>query len=212
LTTYKTLAFSIDEKVFGFVRQIQDIIDNDEADSRKLALLKCLLETHQTYFPDIEQQWQDFRSGFDADDPSYYDILEERSLRLQNRVSPILKALEFHGEIGPKDIVDAIDHFKKTNGVIRHNAPTGFLESAQQQAVAGNGTFRPSLYKALLFMHVANAIKSGQLNLENSYKYRSLDEHLISKDRLAIAYNLKRLPKLYADRLFAQRLQEKCAF
>lgn len=29
---------------------------------------------------------------------------------------------------------------------------------------------------------------------------------------LAIAYNLKRLPKLYADRLFAQRLQEKCAF
>ena len=59
----------------------------------------------------------------------------------------------------------------------------GFLESAQQQAVAGNGTFRPSLYKALLFMHVANAIKSGQLNLENSYKYRSLDEYLISKDR-----------------------------
>ena len=32
-------------------------------------------------------------------------------------------------------------------------------------------------------MHVANAIKSGQLNLENSYKYRSLDEYLISKDR-----------------------------
>lgn len=96
----KTLAFSIDEKVFGFVRQIQDIIDNDEADSRKLALIKGLLETHQTYFPDIEQQWQDFRSGFDADDPSYSNILEERSLRLQNRVSPILKALEFLGEIG----------------------------------------------------------------------------------------------------------------
>ena len=165
------------------MRQIQDIIDNDESDSRKLFLIKYLLETHQTYFPDIEQHWQDYRNGFDADDPSYYDILGERSLRLQNRVSPILKALEFHGEIGAKDIADAVVHFKKTNGVIRQNAPTGFLESAQQQMVAGNGTFRPSLYKALLFTHVANAIKSGQLNLENSYKYRSLDEYLISKNR-----------------------------
>lgn len=181
----KTLTSTIDENVFGFARQIRGIIDNDEADSRKLALIKDLLETHQTCFPNIERQWKDFKSGFDAgtDDPHYYDILEDRSLRLQNRVSPILKTLDFQGEIGAKDIVDAIEHFKKTNGAIRLNAPMGFLEHAESQAVGKNGAFRPSLYKALLFMHVANAIKSGQLNLERSYKYRSLDEYLISRDR-----------------------------
>ena len=32
-------------------------------------------------------------------------------------------------------------------------------------------------------MHVADAIKSGQINLEHSYKYRSLDEYLIAKNR-----------------------------
>lgn len=32
-------------------------------------------------------------------------------------------------------------------------------------------------------MHVAGAIKSGQINLEHSYKYRSLDEYLISRNR-----------------------------
>ena len=41
----------------------------------------------------------------------------------------------------------------------------------------------PSLYKAFLFMHVAYAIKSGTLNLKHSYKYRPLDDYIISKER-----------------------------
>jgi hypothetical protein len=42
---------------------------------------------------------------------------------------------------------------------------------------------RVSLYKALLFLHVQNGIKSGALNLEHSYKYRPLDDYLIDRDR-----------------------------
>jgi hypothetical protein len=45
------------------------------------------------------------------------------------------------------------------------------------------GKFRVSLYKALLFLHVQNGIKSGALNLEHSYKYRPLDDYLIDSDR-----------------------------
>ena len=41
--------------------------------------------------------------------------------------------------------------------------------------------FRVSLYKAFLFLHIMGAIKSGTLNLEHSYKYRSLDDYLISR-------------------------------
>ena len=40
-----------------------------------------------------------------------------------------------------------------------------------------------TLYKALLFLHVQNGIKSGALNLEHSYKYRPLDDYLIDRDR-----------------------------
>ena len=40
-----------------------------------------------------------------------------------------------------------------------------------------------SLYKALLFLHVQGAIKSGTLNLKHSYKYRPLDDYLIDRDR-----------------------------
>ncbi len=48
-----------------------------------------------------------------------------------------------------------------------------------------DGTFRPSLYKVFLFQHVTDAIKSGDLNLAPSYKYRPMDAYLIDKDRWA---------------------------
>ena len=46
-----------------------------------------------------------------------------------------------------------------------------------------DGRFSVSLYKALLFLQVQRAIKSGTLNLEHSYKYRPLDAHLIDRER-----------------------------
>ena len=39
------------------------------------------------------------------------------------------------------------------------------------------------MYKVFLFIHTANAIKSGNLNLEQSNKHRSLDDYLINKER-----------------------------
>jgi TnpA family transposase len=42
-----------------------------------------------------------------------------------------------------------------------------------------DGRFRPSLYKVFLFFHIASAIKSGNLNLLLSHKYRPLDDYLI---------------------------------
>ena len=50
-------------------------------------------------------------------------------------------------------------------------------------AVNKDKKFRVSLYKALLFLHVQSAIKSGGLNLEHSYKYRPLDDYLIDRAR-----------------------------
>ena len=55
-----------------------------------------------------------------------------------------------------------------------------FLEPYEQRLlVDASGTFRVSLYKAVLFIKIAEAIKAGTLNLKPSYKYRSLDDYLI---------------------------------
>jgi TnpA family transposase len=82
-----------------------------------------------------------------------------------------------------RKLVDAIEHFKEKDGGVDRSAPTGFLDPEQQTAVNRDGKFRVSLYKALLFLHVQNGIKSGALNLEHSYKYRPLDDYLIDRDR-----------------------------
>lgn len=40
---------------------------------------------------------------------------------------------------------------------------------------------RVSLYKVFLFIHIADAIKSGKLNLKHSYRYKAIHEYLIDK-------------------------------
>ena len=73
---------------------------------------------------------------------------------------------------------------KDKDGVIDKGAPTELLKPIEEKAVLGSDrNLRVSLYKALLFIHVMGAIKSGTLNLEHSYKYRTLDNYMIDRDR-----------------------------
>ncbi len=113
----------------------------------------------------------------------YYGVLEDCSIRLQNKVSPILKALSFKAETGAESLMEAINHFKNKEGSITQNAPLDFLETEELKAVIDEQKIRISLYKSFLFIHVASAIKSGNLNLEQSYKYRPMDEYLINKEQ-----------------------------
>jgi len=117
-------------------------------------------------------------------DKSYYQTLEERSLRLQKRLSPILKSLNFQHANSNSLLVQAIEHFKSRDGSITDKAPLGFLNINDRQAVTKtDGSLKTSLYKVLLFLHVAHGVKSGQLNLVHSYKYRSIDEYQINRER-----------------------------
>jgi Tn3 transposase DDE domain len=102
---------------------------------------------------------------------------------IQNRVSPILKALTFLCEPSARELQSAIEHFKNKDGLIDKAAPVGFLSLDERKAVTKDAKFLVSLYKALLFLHVQGAIKSGTLNLKHSYKYRPLDDYLIDRDR-----------------------------
>ena len=62
-------------------------------------------------------------------------------------------------------------------------APTAFLRDGERRLLTRtDGSFRVSLYKALLFLRVAEAVKSGTLHVEDSYRYRSLDDYLIPRD------------------------------
>ena len=181
----KELVASLDKNVFGILQDIRNITqDNEVDDSGKIEKICSLLAPHNENFSQEEQQWHSLKQRMEeVNEDRYYDILENRSLRLQNRISPIIKALRLQGEVGAVHLSKAIIHFKEKNGAISKNAPLEFLEPQEYTAVNRHGIFHPSLYKAFFFIHVAAAIKSGQLNLEHSYKYRPLDDYLISRER-----------------------------
>ena len=116
-----------------------------------------------------------------AADAEYYRALESKSVKLQNRVSEIVKVVEFHG--GNDSVMEAIIHYKEKDGAITPSAPSEFLDEEERKTLFDDsGKFRVSLYKAMLFLRIADAIKAGSLNLKLSYKYRSLDDYLIPKE------------------------------
>jgi TnpA family transposase len=176
----KSLSASLQDAL-AFTASVKRITeDGGLTDAEKVRQIRGLLEASA----DRRAAIASLKEQVEADlrDTDYHAILEARSTRMQNRVSPILKALSWSGEPGAEPLLEAIDDFKRKDGAIDRNAPTGFLTAAERATVL-DGKFRVSLYKALLFLHVMGAIKSGTLNLEHSYKYRSLDDYLISRER-----------------------------
>ncbi|MCP4409643.1 MAG: transposase [Gammaproteobacteria bacterium] len=177
-----SLLSRLDDDIFSVLKKIRTLTDDEHiTDTDKVKKIRSLLKDGK------DDELAGLKVGLESElsEGDYFEVLEARSLRLQNRVSPILKALCFQAEPGAAELMEAIEHFKASGGAITPAAPLDFLEPQEHEAViARDGKkFRTSLYKAFLFMHTANAIKSGNLNLEQSYKHRPLDDYLISKDR-----------------------------
>jgi hypothetical protein len=172
----------LDASVFQVLRQIREAVADDLlSDKEKVARIGLLVRPEQT----AEEKSRELRASLvkDTADDHYFDILESRSVRLQNQVGGILKAITFQATPNIADLEVAIARFVATNGALDRTAPAAFLTGDERAAVWKDGKFRISLYKVLLFRHVAGAIKSGSLNLEQSHKRRPLESYLIDRTR-----------------------------
>ncbi len=177
----KTVVDELDTSVFGLLREIRSLAgDTSLSDTDKIMQINTLLDRVKT------ESFEQLKAGLQQAGQStvWHDILERHSVKLQNRLSPILKTLTFE-PIGQDDqLMKAIHYFKSKSGTITEKAPTGFMASDECKTVTGgDGSFKPSLYKIFLFQHVAAAIKSGHLNLRQSYKYRTMDSYMIDRER-----------------------------
>jgi len=172
---------SLDVSVFGVLRSIQSVMAAANlSDAEKVAAIEKLMARSKP--EDFDRLKGDLAQT--ASDASWYDIMEARSLKLQNRLSSVLRALEFMPTTRVKTLQKAIAHFKADGELSASHMPMDFLDAEQQAAlIRDDGTFRISLYKVFLFQAVTTAIKSGDLNVEQSYKYRPMDAYLIAKER-----------------------------
>lgn len=110
---------------------------------------------------------------------SYYDALEGHAGALRRCLSSTLVNLVFDGSSKDKDILDAIDRYKQQEGRIGANPPTAFLRQRDLEAVMSNGELNIDLYEVLLYLAIANRIRSNHLNLMHSFRFRAIQDFLI---------------------------------
>ena len=180
-----TLADRLGQSILGTISAIKRIIaDVELTDHQKVAAIDTTLSAQAPKESQVEQQLDAFKESMVTihRGQDYYDLLEQRSLKLQSRAADIVRQVQFDPHCTKPALFEALLHYQQKGGAVDKHAPVAFLSSEEHAAVAGqNGKFRVSLYKVLLYIAIADSIKSGALNLIHSEKYRSLDDYLIPK-------------------------------
>ncbi len=115
-----------------------------------------------------------------SNNADYYDTLEAKSRKLQNKVSEIIKHFIFDKRTSDRDLLEAIQYFKEKNGRIDADAPLDIFDDKELKVLFDkNRKIRVSLYKILLFIKISHGIRSGVLNLLYSYDYLAFENYLI---------------------------------
>ncbi len=155
-----------------------DILDSEKVEQIQ-SVLRCKERQRRRVGEEVQQFEQQTKN--ELGDGEFLGLLETGSLKLQNRVAEIAKHVQFEG---CPHLITAIEHFREKNAVIGQNPPVGFLTAEERCAVTDDsGQLRVSLYKALLFLKMSEALKAGNLNVPHSLRYRSLDDYLIPAER-----------------------------
>jgi TnpA family transposase len=182
------LLIEYSNKSRNILAEIEKIINSPIlSDKTKVKNVRALFaenkqEFDKLYAGQFEQLQKDVDLAIKGQD--YFDFMEKLSVKLQLRVSDLIKQLVFNPKNSDQNLIAAIDYYKAIDGKIDNKAPTTFLKSDALAYLYDNtGNIKTSLYKALLFINIAEAIKSGNLNLVHSYRYLSIDEYLIDQQR-----------------------------
>ncbi|APD08189.1 transposase for transposon Tn1546 [Flavobacteriaceae bacterium UJ101] len=110
-----------------------------------------------------------------------YKELSKSYLKLQKKVSSIIKNLEFNEVTSDPKIMEAINFYKKHNGKLNDYAPMDFISDGNDRKSVKEDMKEHGmhLYKVILVKEICRHIKAGSLNLISSEKYKFIDEYLI---------------------------------
>jgi len=141
----------VDEGAFAPLTKIESIAyDGELADSDKVRQIQEVLVAAKDKRETAAENLNGLQSQLERHvaEAEYYRALESKSLELQNRVSEIVKVVEFHGSNDA--LMQSIQHYKEKDGAVTQSAPIDFLDADEQKALVDeDGKFRVSLYKAL---------------------------------------------------------------
>lgn len=150
----------------------------------KVSQIEKLIDTYNEQTSKEQNQLIELEQSLDkvAKNQLFFESLESLSLKLQRRVSKLVKNIEFNPQTSDPHLIAAIHYFVSCDGELGNEAPCDFLKTEEKELCYNQGKLKVSLYKILLFMHMADAIKAGRLNLLYSYRYKAIQEYLIDEN------------------------------
>jgi hypothetical protein len=167
----------LEDTNLSILNEIEAVIKNEKLSAiKKVIAIENLVTIKTQQLKKILEEKKAFNAAVD----NKYDFIEKKSISLQGKLSGVLKTIEFDDTTSNKSIIAAIKYFRETSNITA-KSPKEFLSDEEKNAVYNRGKFKISLYKALLFFHVSDAIKNGTLNLKYSLKYRNFENYLIDK-------------------------------
>ncbi len=167
----------IDDGVAGTIERIRVVLASDIPDPHKLDAIASILDALEPRHRELLVELAPFKpENQPAGETGFYQVVTRRSATLQARAAPILSALRFLGTGATTALMKALTEFTPEGPVQR---TTSFLSDEEVVRVYEDGRLHIPLYKALLILNTAEAIRNGTLNLRHSYKYRPLAEYLI---------------------------------
>lgn len=175
----KALMQSLEDSNLSLLNEVGEIVNNQTLDdATKVSILKSLVATKTKNLKTLLQE----KTFLQTANIDKFEFVEKASQSLQGKLSGIIKLIEFDEKSSNKHLIAAIKYFKESSN-IKQDAPIAFLDDDAQVAIFdGENKIKVSLYKALLFIHVSDGIRSGILNLKYSYKYKSFEEYMIPKE------------------------------
>ena len=176
----QTLLSQLDDSFLTILSAIQDIVQHPHWDAtHKVQQIKATLTRHHPTTQHTRNLLPPLREQLTRElaDMSYYQVLEKKGKRIVRRLAPVVQALTFQAEPGAQAVLAALSTLHLPPRACDLTVPMTFLTPVERRAVQHpEGTLRVTLYKMLLFVHLMRCLKSGTINLLDSYKYRPLDD------------------------------------
>ena len=171
------------------VEEIKSILKNHASDSDKIIEIQNVLETENELTKDQEKLITTIEVEINLDERTeFYRYWEKSYTWLSNRINHVINNLIINAGSSDTNLYQAIKDYTGKNGKITSPADNlNWLDSKQQDLLwvindsTGKEIFQVHLYKMFLYQAINDGIKSGTLNFDYSYRYRFLEEYLISK-------------------------------
>jgi len=121
------------------------------SDAEKVHRIQDILRQRQEERQTLQQQVAQVKEDLQhqREERGYYDILENQSVKLQNKVAEIIRQVRFQGT--EPALLEAVQYYQTTEGPISPTAPIAFLRDGERRRLTrADGSFRVSLYNGLL--------------------------------------------------------------